>query len=70
MSAFRPILLQKSFSPDARKFQTLVSALWSIPAIETSKIDFREILGAVRFSTFATVSARSGRSPIFLSGVG
>ena len=31
---------------------TFVLALWRFAGIETTKIDFREIFGVVRFSTF------------------
>jgi hypothetical protein len=30
---------------------------------ESLKISFRGIFGVIRFSTFATISAQSGRSP-------
>jgi hypothetical protein len=47
--------LKKSFLADERKFLGLLTA-----AAEMKKINFREIFGVVRFSTFATVSAQSG----------
>ena len=42
--------------------RTFVAALWSLATIERPRMDFREILSVVRFSTFSTLSARSGRS--------
>jgi hypothetical protein len=45
---------------------TIGSALQIISAAETSGINFGEILGVVRFSTFSTVSAQSGRTAILV----
>jgi hypothetical protein len=54
--AFRARRREGSHRLSQKRLRTFVRAVRSLAALESPKIDFREIFGVNRFSTFATQS--------------